>query len=269
MLADPSVGRAGDANRDGRPDPYEDEFIELYNAGPVPVSLAGWRLGDAGSLSEYFRFPRKAVIAPRSYVVLFGGGNPAGFTVPVYTDDGKIGDGLKNSGEAIYLIDGHGDEVAFLSTPLGPPPNPSSALHLRKECLSRTKPPLRLKHPSPPESPQKRRLNQISPKCHPNPYMPSLSAKCSPTRRGCRRRRNRDGQRHPYQDEFIELYNADSAAVDIGGWRLGDAASLFTYFLFPPDAVIAPGSYVVSSVAATPPGSPSRSILTTELSATD
>ena len=64
VLADPPSGLAGDANRDGRPDPYEDEFIELYNAGPAPISLAGWRLGDAGSLSEYFRFPRKASLPP-------------------------------------------------------------------------------------------------------------------------------------------------------------------------------------------------------------
>ena len=67
--------------------------------------MASWQLGDTASLSDYFRFPPGAVIAPRSYVVLFGGGDPAEFTVPVYTDDGTIGDGLANSGEAIYLID--------------------------------------------------------------------------------------------------------------------------------------------------------------------
>ena len=50
VLADPPEGQAGDANRDGQYDPHKDEFIELYNAGPIPISLAGWRLGDAGSL---------------------------------------------------------------------------------------------------------------------------------------------------------------------------------------------------------------------------
>ena len=57
VLADPPEGQAGDANRDGQYDPHEDEFIELYNAGRRRVSLAGWRLGDSGSLSNYFRFP--------------------------------------------------------------------------------------------------------------------------------------------------------------------------------------------------------------------
>ena len=42
---------------------------------------------------------------PGSYAVLFGGGNPTGFTVPVYTDDGTIGNGLTDTSEVIYLID--------------------------------------------------------------------------------------------------------------------------------------------------------------------
>ena len=114
VLADPPEGLAGDANRDGQYDPHEDEFIELYNAGSRRISLAGWRLGDSGSLSDYFRFPDDAVIEPGSYVVLFGGGNPLVFTVPVYTDDGTIGDGLTDSGESIHLLNKRGDEVGFL-----------------------------------------------------------------------------------------------------------------------------------------------------------
>ncbi|MCE2447888.1 MAG: lamin tail domain-containing protein [Candidatus Latescibacteria bacterium] len=78
VLADPP----GDANYDGQYDPHEDEFIELYNAGSRRVSLAGWRLGDAGSLSRYFRFPSNAVIEPGSYVVLFGGGKSIPTTAP-------------------------------------------------------------------------------------------------------------------------------------------------------------------------------------------
>ena len=50
-----------------------------------------------------------------SYVVLFGGGNPSGFTVPVYTADGSICNGLTNNGEAIYLIDKTGYLVARVS----------------------------------------------------------------------------------------------------------------------------------------------------------
>ena len=115
VLADPPEGAAGDANQDGHYDPHEDEFIELYNAGPDTISLAKWQLSDAPALSNYFRFPTDAVIAPNSYVVLFGGGNPTGFTVPVYTDDGTIGNGLADSGDPIYLIHRTGSIVASVS----------------------------------------------------------------------------------------------------------------------------------------------------------
>ena len=116
VLADPPTGDAGDANQDGQRDTYEDEFIELYNAGSAPVDISGWQLCDDDvELDNCFQFPSDAVIEPGSYVVLFGGGNPSGFTVPVYTDDGTIGNGLKNSGEAIRLIDDTGAEVASVS----------------------------------------------------------------------------------------------------------------------------------------------------------
>ena len=116
VLADPPTGDAGDANQDGQRNTYEDEFIELYNAGSAPVDISGWRLGDSSKSSDsFFQFPANAVIEPSSYVVLFGGGNPSGFTVPVYTDDGRIGNGLTNGGEDIRLLDDTGTEVSVVS----------------------------------------------------------------------------------------------------------------------------------------------------------
>ncbi|MCE2447891.1 MAG: lamin tail domain-containing protein, partial [Candidatus Latescibacteria bacterium] len=115
VLADPPSGAAGDANQDGERHTYQDEFIELYNTGSAPVDISGWRLGDSTSLENFFEFPANAVIEPGSYVVLFGGGTPTGFSVPVYTDDGKIGNGLTGKGEDVHLIDDTGDTVAVIS----------------------------------------------------------------------------------------------------------------------------------------------------------
>ena len=39
VLADPPTGEVGDANQDGQRDTYEDEFIELYNAGVAISSI--------------------------------------------------------------------------------------------------------------------------------------------------------------------------------------------------------------------------------------
>ena len=246
VLADPPEGPAGDANRDGQRDPYEDEFIELYNAGPVPVSLAGWRLGDAGSLSDYFRFPRNAVIAPRSYVVLFGGGNPLGFTIPVYTDDGTIGDGLTNSGESIHLINDHGHEAASLFQSTWPQdqsivrtPSDGGAFVPHK-----TASPIEASF-SPGHAPDTRPILT---------YPLFISEVLADPPEGPAGDANRDGQRDPYEDEFIELYNAGPVPVSLAGWRLGDAGSLSDYFRFPRNAVIEPDSYVVLFGGGNPAG---------------
>ena len=253
VLADPPSGLAGDANRDGQCDPYEDEFIELYNAGPVPISLAGWRLGDAGSLSNYFHFPSDAVIEPGSYVVLFGGGDPAGFTIPVYTDDGKIGDGLTDSGESIHLINKHGDEISFLSQPTWPNAqslvctSPDSSAFVPHKTASQAKAPFSPGYaPEPPTGPE-------PPVPRPT-YALFISEVLADPPKGPAGDANQDGQGDPYEDEFIELYNAGPDTVSLASWQVGDTASLNGYFRFPPGAFIAPGSYAVLFGGGNPTG---------------
>ena len=237
VLADPPEGSAGDANLDGRYDPHEDEFIELYNAGSRPISLAGWRLGDAGSLSDYFRFPRDAVIEPNSYVVLFGGGNPSEFTTPVYTDDGTIGDGLTDTGESIHLINDYGNEAAFLYQATWP----DDQSLVRTPSDGNTFVPHKTASPSeapfsPGHTPETRPFLN---------YPLFISEVLADPPEGLEGDANRDGRYDPHKDEFIELYNAGSRPISLAGWRLGDAGSLSDYFRFPRDAVIEPGSYVV------------------------
>ena len=246
VLADPPSGLAGDANRDGRYDPHEDEFIELYNAGPVPISLAGWRLGDAGSLSDYFRFPAKAIIAPRSYVVLFGGGNPEGFTIPVYTDDGTIGDGLTNGSESIHLINDYGNEATSLFQSTWPD----------AQSLVRTSPDGDALVPHKTASPTQAPFSPgYAPGTRPALTYPLfISEVLADPPSGLAGDANRDGRRDPYEDEFIELYNAGPVPISLAGWRLGDAGSLSDYFRFPADAIIAPRSYVVLFGGGNPEG---------------
>ena len=196
VLADPPEGLAGDANRDGQYDPHEDEFIELYNAGSVPISLADWRLGDADSLSNYFRFPRKAIIEPRSYVVLFGGGKPLGFTFPVYTDDGTIGNGLTNSGESIHLIDNHGHEAASLFQATWP----DAQSLVRTPSNGGAFVPHKMASPieapcSPGHSPETKPILTY-------PLFISEVLADPPVRQAGDA--NRDGRRDPHEDEFIE-----------------------------------------------------------------
>ena len=246
VLADPPEGLAGDANRDGQYNPHEDEFIELYNTGSRRISLAGWRLGDAGSLSGYFRFPPGAVIEPGSYVVLFGGGNPSGFTIPVYTDDGTIGDGLTDTGESIHLINKHGDEVSFFSQSTWPDDqslvrtSPDSSALVPHKTVSHTEAPF-----SPGYAPGTQ---------HPLTYSLIISEVLADPPPGLAGDANRDGERDPYEDEFIELYNASTDTISLASWQLGDSASLNGYFRFPPGAFIAPHSYIVLFGGGNPSG---------------
>ena len=106
ILADPPSGMAGDANGDGIRDSNHDEFVELLNIGLRPIKLSGWQLCDRGAKEgRRFTFPAGTWIGPGERVVLFGGGNPTGAEAQVFADDGRIGGGLSNSGDAVYLID--------------------------------------------------------------------------------------------------------------------------------------------------------------------
>jgi hypothetical protein len=99
VLADPP----DDANGDGVFDAYEEEFVELYNAGTASIDLSGWTLSDDDSPGSEFVFPEGTVIEPNGFVTLFGGGSPVGLPGPVFTDDGRIGNGLSNTGDTVYL----------------------------------------------------------------------------------------------------------------------------------------------------------------------
>lgn len=107
VLADPPVSTGdplvGDVNRDGIGDAFEDEFVELVNYGTTPVDISGWTLSDDDTPGAEFAFPPGTVIPPLGFVTLFGGGSPQGFSGSVFTDDGRIGNGLGNTGDTVLL----------------------------------------------------------------------------------------------------------------------------------------------------------------------
>jgi hypothetical protein len=65
---------------------------------------------------------------------------------------------------------------------------------------------------------------------------------------------NGDGTRDGSEDEFVEIYNDGSAAVDIGGYTLEDGAGL--RHTFPANTVLDPGVAVVVFGGGTPTGIP-------------
>ena len=117
VFADPPSGDRGDANRDGLRHTSEDEFVEILNTGLDTISIGGWQLSDRKPGSKGpFTFPPGTKIAPGEYIVLFGGGDTtkikSEFEGKVFVDDGNIGGGLSNSGDAVFLIKTVGDTIA-------------------------------------------------------------------------------------------------------------------------------------------------------------
>ncbi len=112
VLADPAPGIEGDANGDGTRHTYEDEFVEILNLGPDQVDLSGWRLGDDDtSIPSWFKFPAASLLAPGARALVFGGGAPTGFAAAAFVDDGRLGNGLSNGGDVLFLIDAAGDTI--------------------------------------------------------------------------------------------------------------------------------------------------------------
>jgi|GEM_PF-3282749 len=112
ILADPPGGTEGDANGDGVRDTFQDEFIEVLNVGPRAEDLSGWRLSDDDTAAgSQFTFPQGTLLGPGARAVLFGGGSPSGVPGQVFTDDGRIGNGLTNGGDAALLIDPSGPDT--------------------------------------------------------------------------------------------------------------------------------------------------------------
>lgn len=111
-----------DANDDGDIGALDDEFVELLNIGPEPVSLAGATLVEADILGvPRHTFPPDFTLAPGEAVVLFGGGSPSEaleatpgarvFVINAQDPAFPNGLNLDDGGDTLRLLDIDGDEV--------------------------------------------------------------------------------------------------------------------------------------------------------------
>ena len=92
------------------------EWFELYNNTEEPIVLSGWTISDAYGtdiipdlIIEPYDF---AIIAATSYFT--ENYDPTDLNI-VYLDDGKIGNGLSNTGDLLVLKDEIGQEVDRIS----------------------------------------------------------------------------------------------------------------------------------------------------------
>jgi hypothetical protein len=218
-----------------------DEWIELYNPGPQPVDLNGWTLTDDGDL----RVPLSGFI-------------PAvGFFLLERTDDSTIDDipanqiytgSLNNGGDQLRLVDPSGSLIDRVDGSGGWPAGDANLRASMQRFNSgvwltfsgaganghdaggapirgtpgrvNVRPPLPPQHPAP--APARIVINEILVRPH---Y---------------------DWEGHGgvnSEDEFIELFNAGTHPVSLGGWKLDDLALAGSRPYTLPNITLQPGEY--------------------------
>ena len=263
FLADPSGdATGGDANGDGTRSGAEDEFVEFTNISSDTLELTGWMVGDDEGIN--FTFPDGYKLPPRALLVIFGGGDVA--NVPGYDADplvtrafqadSSVGNGLANGGDYIVIQSPDGMEdmyVAYNSKVDQGPPVSSVVENITFEfgvdvhvaanedvSVTRnpdgdtTRPDPFVQHSTVSAASFSPGLtitgSNLVPKVLP-PLTIIINEVLADPPTGDPGDANMDGTRSSSQDEFIELANVGDAAVDIGGWQLGDDEGIA--FVFP------------------------------------
>ncbi|MBN2867788.1 MAG: lamin tail domain-containing protein, partial [Flavobacteriaceae bacterium] len=108
ILADPNA-TTGDANGDGTVSTSQDEFVELYNTGTVAIDLTDYAIADG--FSDRHVFPAGTILAPNTFMTVFGGGTPTGISgMSQVASTGGLG--LNNGGDTVTIKNAGGVTVA-------------------------------------------------------------------------------------------------------------------------------------------------------------
>ncbi len=216
------------------------EFVEIHNRSDAPVDLSGWRLKDADDAHEY-RIPGGVELPPGGDLVIAR--DPASLRA-VYGDDveavGPFDFGLGNGGDTVRLFDTAGllvDRVEYEDDGAWPVEADANGATLERISLSSDRTDFANFAASDddglPGTPGavNSRSGEI-PSRHAVvisevQYHPVVLPGASPLL-------------HCSDDEFIEIYNGGSTAIDISGWRFADGIR----YEFPAGTEIGPGEHL-------------------------
>lgn len=207
-----------DWNNDGTADDG-DTWIEIYNANPFAVNLAGWQLDDvANGGSNPYTLPQDTLIAPKGFRVFFGSDshlnlNNSNDDVRLLRPDATIADAISyKTSDPDVSWSRNPDGAAYFTTYCLPTPNGSNCTEL----------------PAPTFTP-----TPYSPRILINEFLPAPYKDW-----------NNDGKLDS-DDEWIELYNESGKPVDVSGWQLDDAKHGSAPFHIPGGTLLAPHSFRV------------------------
>ncbi len=273
-----------DAPQEGTDSDFE--WVEVFNPGEAVVSLAGWAVADNGGRDMLPAFDLRpgAYLVIAATADGFAANQP-GFTGNLIALGGAIGNGLSNSGDVVQLLapDGtpadrmsYGDNTAAFSPPCPDVPAGQSLARVPSDQDTDTAAdwaPQRAPNPGgpgaapPSPTPTPTGTPTATPTVTPTgPAMPTVTptptiiAPPIPTPttgpwpavwlnevlpRPDAVDWDGNGKADAY-DEWIELYNASPATVDLGGWVLDDLLGAGSQpYTFPSGTLLASGQFLV------------------------
>lgn len=201
------------ANPDGTDDGKE--FVEIVNVGGAPVSLAGWKLGDAAVEARHVF--GDVTLAPGEAIVVADGAT----TAPRFEIASTGSLGLANNADEIALRDATGvvvDRVAYTS--------PTSGVSFNRDPDWSGEGTFGL-HPVGDMSPGTRADGSAAAK---TVILNEVMANAAGTEA---------------TNEFVELVNTSHLAVDVAGWTLWDETTTTPRHTFASPTVIGPGQHLL------------------------
>jgi DNA/RNA endonuclease YhcR with UshA esterase domain len=212
FMPDPSA----DWNGNGVTGDEDDEYIELYNANDFAVDLEGWQVDDVVGGSTPYVLPVGAVIQPRAFLVLYSAqskialNNSGGDSVRLLRPDDVVVDDYTytatRADEAYSRTSDGGGEWTHSYPPSPGAPNTPGDTPTPTPTAIPGATPTPTTTPTVTSTPLPVDVTGISL----NEFLPDPAS-------------DWDGNGvADAQDEYIEVYNANDFAVDLGGWLLDD-----------------------------------------------
>jgi hypothetical protein len=216
-------------NKNGLVDDYgaHSDWIEIHNPTQTDVNLDGWSLTDATANLSECRFP--AMTLPKGgYLLVFASGKAPGTTI-ITGPGGQLHTNfsLNKDGEYLALVQPDGTTVASQFSPAFPVQSPDISYGWSRDLT--TKGFFTLPTPG--------ATNSVAPVADLNRQIVINEIMYHPG--------NGDWGETGYvaenpKEEFIELYNRGTTAVDLGGWKLTQGVN----YTLPAGTTIAAGGYL-------------------------
>ena len=225
------------------------EWVEVFNAGSEPIDLSGWTIADNVAVDVL----PGGVVAPGAYVTIGGSAEAADGAVDVVLEDGRIGNGLANTGDVVTLRDPHGrvvDEVDYRAPPI-PLPEVGRSIALSGDVwalnavpspggdgVTPPPPPAAAEAQAPAQAPAVDEVaaeeDEEDAAAAARPAAPLAALRITEIFASAGM-----GSREA-AFEWVEVFNAGSEPIDLAGWTIADNAAVDVL----PGGIVAPGAHL-------------------------